>query len=69
MLEYNEAFAAARAHEWQWLEVLGADLLDNPHTPSFGPPWVGFLVIFNTYKVDLGLSIAEFHVTRPDRLD
>jgi ferric-dicitrate binding protein FerR (iron transport regulator) len=69
MLEYNKAFAAARAHEWQWLEVRGADLLDNPHTPTFGPPWVGFLVIFNTYKVDLGLSIAEFHVTRPDRLD
>jgi ferric-dicitrate binding protein FerR (iron transport regulator) len=69
MLECNGAFARARPGEWQWLEVRGADMLANPHTPTFGPPWVGFLVIFNTYRVDLGLVVAEFQVTRPGRLD
>jgi hypothetical protein len=65
MLECNGAFAEARPRQWQWLEVPAQDLLDNLHTPTFGPPWIGFLVIFNTYEVDLGLKVAEFRVTRP----
>ena len=36
----------------------------NKHAPKFGPPWVGFLVIFNTFEIDLGLEVAEFRVTR-----
>lgn len=64
MVECNTAFAKARPREWQWLEVRAADMLDNRHAPKFRPPWVGFLIIFNTYKVDLGLRIAEFQVTR-----
>ena len=37
-------------------------MLANNHTPKFGAPWVPFLIIFNTYKEDLGLKIAEFLV-------
>ena len=65
MIECNGAFANARAREWQWLEVRAGDMLDNKHTPKFKAPWVGFLVIFNTYKLDLGLRIAEFRVGAP----
>ena len=65
MLECNKAFVDALPREWRWLEVRAADMLDNPHAPKFGPPWVGFLVIFNTYREDLGLSVAEFQITRP----
>jgi hypothetical protein len=65
MLECNGAFAQARPGEWQWLEVKAADMLDNMHTPMFPAPWVGFLVIFNTYEADLGLKIAEFRVSGP----
>jgi ferric-dicitrate binding protein FerR (iron transport regulator) len=67
MMECNEAFVNARPREWRWLEIRAADMFDNPHAPKFGPPWIGFLVIFNTYREDLGLSIAEFQVTRPAR--
>jgi hypothetical protein len=65
MMECNTAFTAARPRQWQWLKVRARDMLDNRHTPGFGPPWVGFLVILNTYKIDLGLKVAEFRVTRP----
>ena len=39
----------------------------NEHAPNFGPPWVGFLVIFNTYTADLGLRVAEFRVDPPGK--
>jgi hypothetical protein len=65
VLEVNEAFAQARPRQWQWLEVKAKDMLANRHTPNFGAPWVGFLVIFNTYQVDLGLRISEFEVVPP----
>jgi ferric-dicitrate binding protein FerR (iron transport regulator) len=67
MLECNGAFAQARPGEWQWLEVRAGEMLDNIHTPRFTAPWVGFLVIMNTYEVDLGLKVAEFRVSRPGR--
>jgi ferric-dicitrate binding protein FerR (iron transport regulator) len=62
MLECNGAFQNARPKEWQWLEIRASDMLENKHTPKFGAPWVPFLLIFNTYKEDLGLKIAEFLV-------
>jgi ferric-dicitrate binding protein FerR (iron transport regulator) len=62
MLECNGAFLRARPREWQTLEVRAGDMLDNKHTPAFHAPWVGFLVIFNTYKEDLGLKISKFEV-------
>ena len=62
MIECNGAFQQARPHEWQWLEIRAGDMLENKHTPKFGAPWVPFLLIFNTYKEDLGLKIAEFLV-------
>jgi ferric-dicitrate binding protein FerR (iron transport regulator) len=65
VVECNGAFAQARPREWQWLEVKAQDMLDNIHTPRFAAPWVGFLVIFNTYQTDLGLRVADFRVTRP----
>jgi ferric-dicitrate binding protein FerR (iron transport regulator) len=68
VIEYNGAFARSRPKEWQWLEVRGDELLDNIHRPRFAAPWVGFLVIFNTYKEDIGLKVAEFEVRRPDNV-
>ncbi len=65
VVEHTGAFVAHPSGGWQTLEVRAKDMLDNVNTPSFGAPWVGFLVIFNTYKFDLGLEIAEFRVTRP----
>jgi hypothetical protein len=64
VLECNGAFAQARPGEWQWLEVKAQEMLNNIHAPKFGPPWVGFLLIFNTYKEDIGLKVARFQVTR-----
>jgi ferric-dicitrate binding protein FerR (iron transport regulator) len=69
MAEYNGGFAATDPGEWKWLEVQAADMFDNVNAPKFGPPWVGFLVIFNTYKDDIGLKVAEFRVTRPGGTD
>lgn len=62
MIECNGVFQQARPNEWQWLEIRATDMLENKHTPKFGAPWVPFLLIFNTYKEDLGLKIAEFLV-------
>jgi ferric-dicitrate binding protein FerR (iron transport regulator) len=68
VIECNGAFARARPKEWQWLEVRGTELLDNIHRPRFAAPWVGFLVIFNTYKEDIGLKIGGFEVSRPEKV-
>jgi hypothetical protein len=67
MLEWNGTFALAPPGEWQWLDVPAEKMLlpPNRHAPRFGAPWVGFLVILNTYTADLGLRVAEFRVTRP----
>jgi hypothetical protein len=65
MLEYNGTFEETPAGQWRTIEIRAAELLDNKHAPNFGPPWVGFLIIFNTYESDLGLEVAEFRVTRP----
>jgi hypothetical protein len=66
MLEWNGVYEASAPGGWRVLEVPAADLLRPPnrHAPKFGPPWVAFLVIFNTYTADLGLGVAEFRVTR-----
>jgi len=65
VLEVNGAFEGARPGEWQVLDVRAADMLDNKCAPAFGPPWVGFLVIFNTYETDLGLCVGGFEVIPP----
>jgi hypothetical protein len=65
MLEYNGTFEETPAGRWQTLDIPAPDLLDNKHAPTFDAPWVGFLVIFNTYEADLGLEVMEFRVTRP----
>jgi hypothetical protein len=65
VVECNGAFDGARPGEWQWLEVKAGAMLDNPHTPKFGPPWVAFLIIVNTYQEDLGLQIAALQVVPP----
>ncbi|HUR52487.1 MAG TPA: hypothetical protein VMZ71_00010 [Gemmataceae bacterium] len=61
----NGAFENAVPKQWTVLSIRASDLLDNVHAPKFAAPWVGFLLIFNTYKADLGLKIAEYRVTRP----
>lgn len=69
MLEWNGDFLPPRPGElWQALEVPAGDLLRPPnrHAPTFGPPWVGFLIIFNTFTEDVGLVVSEFEVSGPD---
>lgn len=73
MLEWNGIYGESGTGRWDWLTVT-ADQMRNPpnrHVPKFADPWIGFLIIFNTYEVDLGLEVAEFRVSRPGgvRLD
>jgi hypothetical protein len=67
MLEYNDGFRSTAPGEWRWLDIRADKMLEPPNVegPKFGAPWIGFLIIFNTYEVDLGLEIAEFVVARP----
>ena len=65
VLECNGAFGRAKPREWQQLEVKASDMFDTVHAPKFDAPWVGFLVIFNTYRSDIGLKIAKFEVIGP----
>lgn len=67
VIEWTGELARGRAGGWQDLVVKAADMRDNSHAPKFGPPWVAFLVIVNTYEMDLGLQIADLRVTRPGR--
>jgi ferric-dicitrate binding protein FerR (iron transport regulator) len=67
MLEYNGGYKASADGEWQWLHIPVGAMLANKHTPSFGAPWIGFLVIFNTFEMDVSLEVAEFRVSRPGR--
>jgi hypothetical protein len=65
VIEWNGTFAAAGPGQWHTLDVPAGAMLGNKHTPKFGAPWVAFLIIFNTYKEDLGLRIAAFQVIPP----
>jgi ferric-dicitrate binding protein FerR (iron transport regulator) len=65
MLEYNGGFEPAAAGAWRWLRVPAVAMTANRHAPAFGPPWVSFLIIFNTFETDVGLEVAEFRVTPP----
>jgi len=68
MLEWTGNYGTGGAQEWQWLEVTAEEMIRSPlnrHAPKFPAPWIGFLFIFNTYTIDLGLKIAELRVTRP----
>jgi hypothetical protein len=65
VLECNAAFEKSLPQTWQMLELHGKDMLDNPHTPNFDAPWIGFLIIFNTYRSDIGLKVAGFEVIPP----
>jgi hypothetical protein len=66
MLEYDGGFEATGG-AWKWLHIRASDMLVNKHTPKFGSPWVGFLVIFNTFETDVGLEVAEFRVSSPNK--
>ncbi|AWM41330.1 FecR protein [Gemmata obscuriglobus] len=66
VLEYNGGFEATDGR-WRWLRVRAGDMLDNRHAPQFAAPWIGFLLIVNTFDTDVGLEIAELRVTRPGR--
>ena len=65
MLEYNGGFEATGG-AWRWLDVSAETLLAPPNRegPKFGAPWIGFLLIVNTFEADLGLEIAGLRVTR-----
>ena len=57
VMEWNGVFGrGGRPGDWQWLEVEARDMLDNMNAPTVEAPWVGFLLIFNTYTADLGLA-------------
>jgi hypothetical protein len=66
MLEWKGMYVADQVEpgKWQTLDIRVGSMLNNRHTPKFCNPWIGFLFIFNTYKEDLGLQIAEFGVSR-----
>jgi ferric-dicitrate binding protein FerR (iron transport regulator) len=65
VLEWNGWYEAGGDDGWRSLKVRAGDMLDNKEAPKFGPPWVTFLMIFNTYGTDLGLEVANFRVSRP----
>jgi ferric-dicitrate binding protein FerR (iron transport regulator) len=50
---------------WKTLKLRGDEFLNHKQPPSVGPPWVGFLLIFNTADVDLGFHVAQLRVSRP----
>ncbi len=66
MLEWNGNYGSTGVGSWQWLELRTDEMIPpaHKHPPKFPTPWIGFLFIFNTYTIDLGLKIAEFQVTR-----
>jgi hypothetical protein len=65
MLEWNGEYGShpIEPDGWRTLRVTAQEMRENPFTPKFGPPWFGFLFIFNTYDRDLGLQVAEFRVS------
>jgi hypothetical protein len=65
VLDCNGAFVRAKPEAWQVLEVRASDMLDTMQAPKFDAPWVGFLVIFNTYRSNIGLKVAGFEVIQP----
>jgi ferric-dicitrate binding protein FerR (iron transport regulator) len=69
MLEWNGTYAASAPGGWNVLTIPAEQLLlpPNGHVPKFGPPWVAFLLIFNTFEDDIGLTVSEFRVNPPDR--
>lgn len=67
VLEYNRGFKACPDGKWREL-VFTAESMNlppNKHAPKFAPPWVGFLVILNTFEPDVGLEVAEFRIDSP----
>src|SRR5262249_51787935 len=65
VVEFNGIFEKAKPGQWNVQTVRVRDMLDNKHAPTFGAPWIAFLLIFNTYKEDLGLRVAELRVIPP----
>ena len=65
VLEWNGRYEGCEPGEWKTLEVRIGDMLNNKEAPTFSAPWVGFLLIFNTYAEDIGLRVADFRVSRP----
>jgi hypothetical protein len=65
VVEFNGIFEKAKPGQWNVQTVSVRDMLDNRHAPIFGAPWIAFLLIFNTYKEDLGLRVAELRVIPP----
>lgn len=65
VLEWNGEFSGCDENQWRTIEVRAADLTACPEAPVFGPPWVAFLLIFNTYSADLGLRVSGLRVSRP----
>ncbi len=64
-LVWESQFLATAPGEWRTLTVKAGEMLENKEGPRFAPPWVAFLLIFNTHTEDLGLRVADFRVTRP----
>lgn len=70
-MRVGEAWAGVSAEpaaEWRTLAVRADAMLGghNKHTPEFDPPWVAFLLIFNTFDADIGLRVADLRVSRPE---
>jgi hypothetical protein len=64
-VSWDGRFDGCQAGEWRTLSVRAADMLGGDSPPPFAPPWVAFMLIFNTYTEDVGLRVADFRVSRP----
>jgi hypothetical protein len=64
-------FEPAADGGWRTVELAASDWeveQNRGWRPPPGPqPWLAYLVVFNTYEIDLGLRVAEFSVTRPKK--
>jgi hypothetical protein len=64
-LEWSGNVLDSRDRSWKTLKLRGDEFLSHKQPPNVGPPWVAFLLIFNTAEVDLGFHVAQVRVSRP----
>lgn len=64
-LEWHGSVLECSNRTWKTLRLRGDEFLNYKQPPNVGPPWVAFLLIFNTAEVDLGFHVAQVRVSRP----
>jgi hypothetical protein len=64
-LDLQRVFVDSPTKQWVTITARADEMLDSDCPVTFGPPWIGFSVILNTYEQDCGLRVADFRVSRP----